>query len=461
MKIIKKGTSSVEGIIGKNSFPQDASYRLSNFCFLHSKDDIYLAKLTLTSEVISLTKEEYSFLSEMKSVRLEDIEKAGLTELVKKRYIVEESYDEFVRYQDVLSITKVMQKKPRKGYAKYTILPTTGCNARCFYCFEQGMVAQTMSDETADRLVDYICETNAYNGTDKEIHIDWFGGEPTASRSIVTRICKGLSGRGVKFRSGIVTNGSLITPEYVEEMKSVWNLKKVQLSIDGSRDDYNVRKAYVNPALHNYDTVLKAIGYLADADIRVVLRCNVDIENVDRIDDLILDLKRELTDKGRKTVRLYFAPLHQSMAGDGIEVLMRKINKAYDRMEELGAGELISFPISNTFKVNYCMADTMDTNVIIMPDGSFNNCENLPDNHCWGNIFDGVTDPELYDRLKRPTETDEECRHCTFLPECTSYRKTSCPVTMSHCARYEAIRNEYAMIRNYNSSDAEEGEDPC
>ena len=461
MQIIKKGTSSVEGIIGKNHLQQNAKYRLSRFCFLCSRNDIYLAKLTLTSEIISLTKEEYSFLANMETVDLEDIEKAGLTELVQKRYIVEESYDEYKRYLDVLSIVKVMQKKHLKGFSKYTILPTTGCNARCFYCFEQGMTVETMSVETADRLVDYICETNAYKGTDKELSIDWFGGEPTAARSIVTHICTGLSDRGVKFHSGIVTNGSLITPEYVEEMKSVWHLDKVQLSIDGNRSDYNARKAYVNPSLHNYDTVLKAIGYLADAGVRVILRCNVDIENVERLDDMILDLKHEILDKGRKGVSIYFAALHQEMAGDRIEELMLKINKAYDRIEELGAADLISYPLSNSFKVNFCMADSMDTNVIIMPDGTFNNCENLPGNRSWGNIFDGVTDPELYDRLRNTGEADEECQECTFLPMCTAYRKNACPVTMVHCARFEAIRNEYSMFRMHYSTEAEEGEDPC
>ena len=306
----------------------------------------------------------------------------GLIELAQKRYIVEETYNEYERYKDLMSIVKVMQKKRLKGYSKYTILPTTGCNARCVYCFEQGMVAQTMTVETADRLIEYIAETNAYNGTDKEIHIDWFGGEPTAARSIVTHICKGLSDRGIKFRSMIVTNGSLITPEYVSEMKSVWNLKNVQLSVDGSREDYTVRKAYVNPDIHNYDVVLKAIGYLSDAGITVSLRCNVDSDNVTRLDSFILDLKREIVDKGRDNVRIYFAPLHQVMATDAIEELMKLINKAYDRLNELGAGSMLSFPMHDSFKLNFCMADSMDTNVIIMPDGSFNNCENLTDGHC-------------------------------------------------------------------------------
>jgi sulfatase maturation enzyme AslB (radical SAM superfamily) len=35
---------------------------------------------------------------------------------------------------------------------RYNILTTTGCNARCFYCFEEGVEIKTMSSRTAEQV---------------------------------------------------------------------------------------------------------------------------------------------------------------------------------------------------------------------------------------------------------------------------------------------------------------------
>jgi len=59
----------------------------------------------------------------------------------------------------------------------YTILPTTGCNARCYYCFEHGSKVMTMTRETAGEVVRFITE---HCGPKKTVAIMWFGGEPTS-----------------------------------------------------------------------------------------------------------------------------------------------------------------------------------------------------------------------------------------------------------------------------------------
>lgn len=118
----------------------------------------------------------------------------------------------------------------KKGLASYVILPTTGCNARCVYCYEEGYAVKTMTSETADRLVDFICETR-YDDT---VKLRWFGGEPLANAKIISYICKGLQERGVPYKSSMVTNASLLTKELAHEAKELWHLERVQVSLDGA-----------------------------------------------------------------------------------------------------------------------------------------------------------------------------------------------------------------------------------
>ena len=48
-----------------------------------------------------------------------------------------------------------LRREP-KHITQYTILTTTDCNARCFYCYERGCARVTMDSETADKVADYI-----------------------------------------------------------------------------------------------------------------------------------------------------------------------------------------------------------------------------------------------------------------------------------------------------------------
>ena len=122
------------------------------------------------------------------------------------------------------------------------------------------------NDVSVDRLVDYICETLQ----DDTIWLRWFGGEPLVGANIIRRICTALHERGVPFRSRMITNASLVTKELAHEARVDWHLEKVQVSLDGAKEDYAVRKNYVDPERYNYDVVMKAIRYLADGGSRSV-----------------------------------------------------------------------------------------------------------------------------------------------------------------------------------------------
>ena len=85
------------------------------------------------------------------------------------------------------------------------------------------------------------------------------------------------------------------------------------------------------------------------------------------------------------------------------------------------------------FRLNCCFKDSLESCIVILPDGSFNNCDLVPLPKSWGNIFDGVTDPALFAELRKPCEIDPGCAKCPFLPVCTPFYRHGCPDWFENC----------------------------
>lgn len=454
MIILKKGDERVDKIIDRKKLSNEAVFRLSLFTYLYSKNGRYLIQNTLTAEIAELIEQEWNAVQKIRNnpVSYGFIAENGLEQLAISRYIVESDYDDIAKYQNVCFLLKTMAGN-KKGLSGYTILPTTGCNARCVYCYEEGYAVKTMTPEIADRLVDFICETR-YNDT---VKFRWFGGEPLAAANIIRRICTALQERGVPYKSSMVTNASLLTKELAHEASELWHLKKVQVSLDGAKEDYTLRKNYYNPEKHNYDVVMKAIHYFVDEGIKVNLRCNFDWDNIDRLSGFFKDIKTEFGDM--KKITMYIAPLFQAQHKDSITELYQRMFALEDEMKAVGLLQSGRDHESVRIRVNYCMADSMDKSIVITPDGVFNNCEHLPGAQTWGNIFDGVTDKAKFDELNQPAKVDEKCAKCPFLPECTAFFKNGCPGWFEKCYEYHCMKTEHAMHNLLNGVTIETEDD--
>ena len=55
-----------------------------------------------------------------------------------------------------------------------TITTTLKCNARCAYCYENGVKQIDIREDAELKIIDFIKKHNKSN----EVHLIWFGGEP-------------------------------------------------------------------------------------------------------------------------------------------------------------------------------------------------------------------------------------------------------------------------------------------
>jgi len=190
----------------KQSVKTDVSYRLTRYHVQAECDDGMLLLNTVTGEMVLLSEAEMRMLS--KTVIPYS---PALNDLIIHHFLVPENSDDL---NSVTQLRKLLGRIHAKGgITSYSILPTTTCNAKCFYCFESNYPRHTMTEETANKVADFI-EANC--GTDKSVQISWFGGEPTVASERITQICNRLREKGINYKSSMYSNGYLLTSEIVK-----------------------------------------------------------------------------------------------------------------------------------------------------------------------------------------------------------------------------------------------------
>ena len=425
---------------GVKDVKKDTIYRVSDFVvpFTHNGTD-YLYN-TFTKRLFALDGEQLDTSADVWYPSSEIEGNDFLTELVKDMFLVPEDKDEAAFYEGIIKVARIISDRNRKkGYNTYTILPTTACNARCFYCFEQGIKYVTMTDETVDQLIRFILDTRT---TEKHIRLSWFGGEPLIGEKIIDKVCAALREAGVDFISGMISNGSLINEEIIEKMNNDWNLKSIQITLDGVEEEYNRRKNYIFQYESAYWHVLSRLKMInTQTDVYLSIRVNVDEGNIDGFAQMFEDLDSFLPNKDRVNISL--SPLYGTRKdGSDLEVV-KKFEKLFNFVDNTDYFLSLKYP-ARRLRLHYCMADSPDTSVVVDPEGKLYPCENVKERPTTlGTIWDGVTNTEYANELRKVEKVKDKCKGCPWLPDCTSFSR--CPHEEVNCERYMRQRMEYTL----------------
>lgn len=449
MKIIKEPRKNV-ALIWRSLTPSNEVYRPMRFIFQTQVDDGLLLYNVVTSEMVLLEGEEQKAFESLPALH-----STAIDELIVHHFVVAESFDESKSVRQLRELLKKLESPKRiRGF---TILPTTECNARCFYCFESDHKRCTLTEKMADDVVEYI--TKVSKG--EPVEIEWFGGEPLVGCKRITQICEGLRKKDIKIRSTMVSNAYLFDEDVIRSAKEKWNLKRVQITLDGTEKVYNETKAYVNPRDNPYQRVLKNIDRLLENEIAVNIRLNVTDKNYPDLCNLIDELADRF--KGKKGFTCYS---HEVYDGVGFEPLVYDDQDLIDsqtvaldaKLREKGLlGSLSRLP---SLRVTHCMADN-DATRLIYPDGTIGKCENMPSTECVGDIYHDITDPEKYAWYKA-VEQPPDCERCSLYPECFDLKP--CPEA-GRCSskkqdwkinRYSALMKEIYKKQKQEEPSAEE-----
>ena len=373
--------------------------------------------------------------------------------LIQHRFLVPEHMDEYAYASQLKKLVTLMQPK-RSGIKNFLILTTMDCNARCFYCYEMGRKRTAMNEQTAHDAAAYIARVHG----DETVKLRWFGGEPLFNRRAIEIITEDLRKQDIAYVSAMTSNAYLFDEQTVLQAKEDWNLKNVQITLDGTEEVYNRSKAYIYREGNPYQRVLHNIKLLTEAGITVSIRLNMDGENWEDLMRLSEELASRFPD--RKNLNVYTALLFsysQSHAFSSEEEKIACFFKLQQMLKEKG----LTKPrfIRNSFRSNYCMADS-DECITILPDGHLGKCEHETEKEFVGNVQEGVLDTTTLRAWKEAT-VDASCQSCVLYPQCRELKR--CPKNAQGCSetlRAIKLRNLHERILNtYKNGEAEQIDD--
>jgi len=326
-------------------------------------------------------------------------------------------------------------------------LVTTHCNANCPYCYEEGYKPHFMSRETADSVVSFILSKSV--GV-KTISIAWYGGEPLLNSDIITYICSNILDKrpDLCVNSVLLTNGSLINEDLVNSAVSCWNLKRVQITLDGLDERYSAMKRYSNEK-YNFKLIINNIKILLKHNIRVKIRINYD--NTSIID--AIDLIDYLYSEFGNSISVYCSELISTSSYHTIQQDEQDVKNGncilFSRL--LKYGYISAKKILARKRVNCGFAAHEDF-VLIDSYGNLHKCPHAlahPEISRIGDVWTGVSELDTVKKWCTLTPPDS-CKQCRYFPLCLGGCKcNSFGLPSSECFRYKKIIPEIILHEYY------------
>lgn len=154
---------------------------------------------------------------------------------------------------------------------------TNNCNLNCLHCYLKAGEENnqnTIINITEDILEKFYLkyQPNVVSAT---------GGEPLLKKDIVKKIAKVINQYGGALE--VVTNGILITEDFVDELQHINPHTFYQISLDGLEAYHN----YLRNNKNAFQLALKAISLIVKKDIKLKVRLTATNENLKDIPKLI------------------------------------------------------------------------------------------------------------------------------------------------------------------------------
>ena len=390
---------------------------------LNENAEAMLLYQTRTTALVLLNKEQYNGIFIKR-----DFSDEGLVSQLSDMGFIVDSHNE-----ELNVIIDTRRKFMEIGHQHLTILTTTKCNAKCFYCFENGIEHYDMSLETADATISFIKN----NFREKVLSILWLGGEPLVNFDIIRYITMKLVAAGYEIITSVTTNGALLTKDMVDFFKKYSIRTTLQFSLDAAiNEEYYKIKRYEGLDEHNaFNHVIDNIKLSIDSDLYTDIRFNFVSSKIQKAKEVFKHVKSLLDNHDLSKTYIFLAPLDLNGGNEIISDFHGNIEHPY--LQVVRTQQEMGFPIraelqqdSNDILASFALMPTcyvcgMTTKmkIVVDADGTLYKCHRFVGRKKFscGDVTIGIdeTSPS-YLQFREVNITDEECRNCSILPICQS-----------------------------------------
>ncbi len=324
---------------------------------------------------------------------------------------------------------------------------TRSCNLNCVHCraaAERGPYPGELDTEKGFQILDQIAQVG-------QPIVILTGGEPLLREDVFELAQHGTL---LGLRMVMATNGTLVTPEIAERMKSS-GIKRVSVSIDGANAEEHDQFRNVSGA---FDASLKSIEWLKKAGIEFQINTTVTRHNVHQVAD-ILDLAVHLGAVAHHIFLLVPTGRARDMVNQEIDALEyeKLLHWFYDmrnqvplhlkatcaphyyrilRQEAHARGEKVSFDTYGLDAVTRgCLGGTsfcfISHDGIVQPCGYLElNCGDLKASS-FGEVW---RDSRIFKRLRDFSGYDGKCGRCEYVKFCGGCRARAYEATGDYMA---------------------------
>lgn len=342
--------------------------------------------------------------------------KDDITYLTNKDIIVDER-EKYVYWGETK--LKFLASSVNEDHLGLIIVPTTGCNFNCSYCFEKKENPQTMSIKIEDGIISFINEhKNA-----KSLDLTWYGGEPLLAFDNITSLFNKIRQNTdiVIEKHSIITNGYLINDRVISFMEKS-RINKVQITLDGSRINHNRLRFLRGSKRPTFDIIMENIVKTARRlpQTKISVRVNLNRNNESDFTEIYKYFCEEV---GLKNISVYPGFIREDRA-DGNSMCYNTIGgkdtiRFYEQLKSDGVN--VNFFPQKAPKG--CMINQLNS-YIIGPKGELYKCWNDVGNK--SKIIGSIQEKELKNRAlyynylhEVSFLTDKRCKDCLLFPICS------------------------------------------
>lgn len=332
-----------------------------------------------------------------------NLETSEICGLAENGIIVPDGLDEFKNQ------ASCVKQYARTKFNFFTIVLTTACNARCFYCYEKNYRIQTVSADSCRKIVNFLADNIC---SQKEFLLDWYGGEPLLCIKeidwIIEKLGEKIDLNAYCWTSSMTTNGTLFTEEIISHGIKNWHLSTVHVTLDGTEREHNFRKNIQTSGINAYANTMKSILELLKKGVYVNLRIHLDNKNKDMFSDILHNVKNFFRYSNFHLFPTFLFPPEFEMPVQYIKDEQKEelFYSIYQSLMEYGLirDYIQEFPWP---KNKICFASDPEK-VVIAPDGSLHACVQEFDGSDWH-------DDEKFLECRI---TAKECIACKYFPIC-------------------------------------------